>query len=266
MHFFTLMIALMYVIYRYSSLDELPKEFLPLGFIQDLFLIQAWVVPAQIHWNNVSWSVSAEWFAYIFFPLFILFAKLFTSNKSRLFAVVGLYIAMIVVGAGFCLWVLDGVFSLRSVGIFRLIFEFAMGVMTFQVYKNNVHEKPPINGFLLLIIFSTLLMPIGILWAVPLFTWLIYLIANGRFPMNRVLSLPLVVYGGKISYAIYLMHGLFLLLLGRVYPVADYVDSSVYVRLSYMGIYFTLSIASAAIAYHLVEEPLRKIIVRVFGR
>ena len=37
------------------------------NFIKAVFLVQAWGTDLHIGWNAVSWSVSAEWFAYLCF-------------------------------------------------------------------------------------------------------------------------------------------------------------------------------------------------------
>ena len=36
----------------------------------NLLLVQAWGLAPQAAWNHPSWSISAEWFAYLIFPLF----------------------------------------------------------------------------------------------------------------------------------------------------------------------------------------------------
>ncbi len=49
------------------SISE-PQNFTALGAIQDALLIRGWFVPTQ-GWNFPSWSLSAEWFAYLLFPV-----------------------------------------------------------------------------------------------------------------------------------------------------------------------------------------------------
>ena len=41
----------------------------PGGFLASLLMVQAWGDGAYATWNFVAWSVSAEWFAYLCFPL-----------------------------------------------------------------------------------------------------------------------------------------------------------------------------------------------------
>lgn len=41
------------------------------NFIATLFLVQAWLPKADMaNWNGPAWSLSAEWFAYVIFPIF----------------------------------------------------------------------------------------------------------------------------------------------------------------------------------------------------
>src|SRR6202161_3995096 len=40
----------------------------------NLLLVQAWGYAPQAGWNHPSWSISAEWFAYLSFPVFAIAA------------------------------------------------------------------------------------------------------------------------------------------------------------------------------------------------
>ena len=38
-------------------------------FVENLFLVHYWLPSFTLSWNFPSWSISAEWFAYLLFPL-----------------------------------------------------------------------------------------------------------------------------------------------------------------------------------------------------
>lgn len=47
----------------------------PLDFLYNLLLLQAWGVTDHLSFNSPSWSISAEFFCYLIFPLLMLFAR-----------------------------------------------------------------------------------------------------------------------------------------------------------------------------------------------
>ena len=58
----------------------------------NLLLVQAWGFAPVAGWNHPSWSISAEWFAYLSFPLFAFVAW---RLRNRPWAAVGLALALI---------------------------------------------------------------------------------------------------------------------------------------------------------------------------
>ena len=40
-------------------------------FVLNLLLVQTWVPDFHLNWNYPSWSISSEWFAYLFFPVVV---------------------------------------------------------------------------------------------------------------------------------------------------------------------------------------------------
>ena len=57
----------------------------------NLLLIQAWGVNSELTFNYVSWSLSAEWFAYLMFPL-----VLYAFSRGRLLGLILLLLGIIV--------------------------------------------------------------------------------------------------------------------------------------------------------------------------
>ncbi|UPK25667.1 acyltransferase family protein [Bradyrhizobium sp. 195] len=47
----------------------------PLDFLYNVLLLQAWGVTDHLSFNSPSWSISAEFFCYLIFPLLMLFAR-----------------------------------------------------------------------------------------------------------------------------------------------------------------------------------------------
>jgi peptidoglycan/LPS O-acetylase OafA/YrhL len=93
-HFVTLVTSAVLVLIA-SALNasyQAQSENTVLTFVENLFLIQAWF-GQPYSWNGVAWSVSAEWFAYLLFPLA---AVLFFRVRSLTAAIlVGLSIVIL---------------------------------------------------------------------------------------------------------------------------------------------------------------------------
>ncbi|MEX3630254.1 MAG: acyltransferase [Burkholderia sp.] len=50
--------------------------------LRNLLLLQAWRLRPSASWNDVAWSVSDEWFAYLLFPLFVALARV--RNRAQM--------------------------------------------------------------------------------------------------------------------------------------------------------------------------------------
>jgi len=46
-----------------------PENFSVEDLVRNLLLIHAWTTATLLNWNYPSWSISAEWFAYLLFPV-----------------------------------------------------------------------------------------------------------------------------------------------------------------------------------------------------
>jgi peptidoglycan/LPS O-acetylase OafA/YrhL len=70
LHLFTLCILAMIVLFvpGFSERYNVPR-FEPDAFVASLLLIQNWFYWLPGCWNAPSWSLSAEWFAYLTFPI-----------------------------------------------------------------------------------------------------------------------------------------------------------------------------------------------------
>ncbi|MFH5806624.1 acyltransferase family protein, partial [Alienimonas sp. DA493] len=58
-----------------------PEGYGAVDFLLNLALLHAWVPDFRLNWNLPSWSISAEWFAYLLFPL--LAAGLWRASAGR---------------------------------------------------------------------------------------------------------------------------------------------------------------------------------------
>lgn len=267
LHLLTLLLLFFFVLTKVplADFDQVGPTSYDLGlFLKHLFLIQTWELPAMISWNRVSWSVSAEWFAYLLFPLFVIGTRWIASRRAAISAILVLYfLTGLVVLALFELRVLDHRLWNLEIALLRIILGFSVGVIIYLLVEKipREHSSKPVSAVWVYLCLLTLLIPVGNLWGVPIFAWFIYLIAIKRSPFNSFLSQRWIVYGGKISYALYLVHGLLLEIILLAIKPEDLADAGDFVKITYMVSFVVISLLLASAAYHFVEEPCRRYIV-----
>ncbi|MBP0639331.1 acyltransferase [Cupriavidus sp. AcVe19-6a] len=106
---------------------------------------------APTGWNDVGWSVSAEWFAYVWFPLFLLAAPRLSKFRVALMAILALAVVGVVEATSPTHLSLSG-------GIARLIPEFMLGVLLCRLRE----AMPGYNGFVWGSLLSLLICAIGV--------------------------------------------------------------------------------------------------------
>jgi peptidoglycan/LPS O-acetylase OafA/YrhL len=173
----------------------------------NLALVQAWGLSPVAGWNHPSWSISAEWFAYLTFPLFA-----FAAMKLRarpLMAVAGAVALMAGLYAGFPM--LAG-FPLTKAtiawGALRIVPCFALGCALYIAWRAHVVDRRKA-------VLGALIFGAGALAAaqfgapdtliVVCFGGLIVSLAQASRAGSRLGSHAVLVYLGEISYSIYMI-------------------------------------------------------------
>ncbi|MCA1675881.1 MAG: acyltransferase [Actinobacteria bacterium] len=193
---FLIMVALFSAEILLSGASSVKSErYTPAVFISTLTMTHAWwgvtVTP-----NLPAWSISAEWFAYLLFPLLcLIIARLRVA--PLVFLVVGLGLATI--------WQ-----EVAHHHLIRVMAGFLVGMATYQVSHHSLKlVRVPVLG--------TVIIALIVLWAtlgnsprpeigIVLFAALVLTLSSERDWLCRVLSLKAIVYLGEVSYAVYMVH------------------------------------------------------------
>lgn len=234
------------------------------AYIQNLFLVHGWA-DQPYSWNGASWSVSAEWFAYLLFP-FAVVALFKVRSRGALWAGVLLPAALYI-----CLqaWVLElGTNDRPDNVLIRIAVSFTIGCFLARIFANTQtagsHWRWLTPAMLLTIITlcyvpdlagSFFILPLGVL---------VLGLAHGIDVVSRFLSHRPLVYGGEISYSLYMIHGI-VLALGRKAIPADATDWNIALNALVLLAIIGAVVLAAHILYRCVEEPSRKFI-RNLGR
>jgi peptidoglycan/LPS O-acetylase OafA/YrhL len=283
LHLFTLLLLVLIVRYLTNWGNppiplEQPRDILP-----NVFLLQSFGVCHIYNWNIPSWSISAEWGAYLLFPLLALWINRRRTSASVLLAV-------FVAAAYICImYVLPRVNPLSpstpvphnlnttfDYGYLRGIAGFVIGMLIYQLYHREsvraVFGSDRATAVIVLLVIAGLHFAINDALVVVLFAALVYNFAVNNSALHRLCNNRVLQYLGDISYSIYLM---------QIFPQEPFshgwrlpgVTGAVRGRfnidfgpgLFYCVIYLVLLVALASITYYVIERPCRKFINRHWG-
>ncbi len=181
--------------------------FVPEAIPVHLLLLNAFVPGAFLTFNIPSWSVSAEWYTYLLFPMLAWVAA--RQAWMRKLLIVGLlYVAYwgIIQFAGHN----NDLNVTNYGGISRCVVGFIIGMITFAGF-NRLRQWPGLrhSGWFAFTGGSVLLgMHLGVsdLFMVAAFPVLIFLAARNTGYVSRLLDRRLFQAIGKRSYSIYMIH------------------------------------------------------------
>ena len=204
LHLFVLSLFVLYVGAAGFVHDR--DEFHRLDYLAaSALLVQAWSPWVGLGWNVPAWSISTEMFAYLIFP-----AMAWAVERTRGRGDAGLWLA----GALGTMMLVGPVFGglsteISQFGLLRCVLEFFAGVMVQRLWE--LGSRTPGSGLAALLLGAlligsyvlgtpdTLVLPCA-------FCCLVYGFGvPGTWP-TRLLSRPLPVLLGTLSYATYLSH------------------------------------------------------------
>ncbi len=244
--------------------QPLPAGFRPDQFLANLGLLHAWSTVDRLNWNYPSWSISAEWFAY----LLLLPAAVWLLRRSASWALVALAL-----GAWFAL-----AFALLRQGqaigeqhvswaLPRITAGFLLGCATFRLARHypltpRVADAMLLASIGLIVVAAYAAAELEVLIG-PASMALVWALANpGRWG-RRVFADRGAVYWGERSYAIYMLHAPVQILINLLLLRAGLVDLSRAAGWLLFGGQVLLVLGLSAWVYYAVEAPARRAIRRL---
>jgi peptidoglycan/LPS O-acetylase OafA/YrhL len=222
-----------------------------------LTLTHAWGLASGASFNHPSWSISAEWFAYLSFPAFAFVA--WRLRERPILAVAGAAALALAIYAAF--QPLAG-FSLTEAtfrwGALRIVPCFMLGCALYLLHRRG---PLPYAGWIALACGA------GVIAAASLRLWdpIVVLLAGGLIlalgsvanERAGLLSSRAGVYLGEISYSVYMVCAPVLLLGVNVAARLTGADDKRLHVIVWLAVIAAIPVA-AALTYHLVERPARK--------
>ena len=247
---------------------------------RQLTMTQMWGKPNMLGVSYVApgWSISAEWTAYLAFPVLAVALR----PLRGLHPVVNLVLAFAAIAPLALIAYTTGPLDSESNWLLRIACGFVAGMFVALALRGVRPSERTESIGLALSATSIFLIVMLCYWAnwrrgdeladysqvaVLVFPGLIAGLAMSDRGPSRLLSTPALVYGGRISYCVYLTHYVILDVVFAVLwqnPEARSVMTPEVALLMPFLLVGTLVVS--ALLYHLVEEPARLVLVRMLGR
>jgi peptidoglycan/LPS O-acetylase OafA/YrhL len=220
-----------------------------------LLLMQAWGFIDHPVWNSVAWSISAEWFAYLLFPVFIIVVVKGNPVVRVAIATAASMIALHWVSAAQS--PTSGPAGLYRSALVMVCANFALGSAVYVARKAGIGLQAWVGtaaaGATILCAYCRWLPFFSLSFAV-----LILALASDSDWLSGLLSARVMVYLGETSYSVYMVHLLVweavAMLAGRAGVLnasgAPYVVAAALVAIA----------ATSSLLYHLIEVPARRYI------
>jgi peptidoglycan/LPS O-acetylase OafA/YrhL len=244
-----------------------------ISYVRQVLLVQLWFQPFfdLSSWDGPAWSISAEWLAYLLFGLLVLVIhRVQHATRAR-----GLILLAFAAS-------LPPVVLLLSSGVFytpwswlpRIVTQFAAGALACAAVRRlrPTERGRRIAGYLSLFLAVAI---VGILYLLRdhpitgvydsggvvdlLFVPLVITLALGIGSLPRLLSTRLMVYGGEISFCLYMLHEL--VHTSWTWAVVNFhlqpwVPDNPW-KWNIFGL-LAIAVALSILLYHSVEEPARR--------
>lgn len=279
LHLLTLVAAIILFYISTEPVDPVSARVCnPMAIPTNLLLLHSFGFHSIFTWNVPSWSISAEWWAYMVFPFL---ALLLAKNKK-----IGLIMISLIATALYFLIVfvlprtnpfapeipylnhdLDVTFDY---GYLRGLAGFMMGMLVYVAYQNkkisNFFSKDSVA--IACIIILVILMHFGFndLIYIPLFMFIVLCFSANDGVITKICSLKPLQYLGNISYSVYMVHILiifyvgdyFLETLGITFKVNQDHQVSFNFGLWASTLFALLVIVVSTITYYSIEKPCRR--------
>jgi len=222
-----------------------------------IFMVHAWGFASEAGFNHPSWSISAEWFAYLLFPVFAAMAWGMRRRPAAAVAgavafMIALYLAFEAI-VGFPLTL-----ATFAWGALRIVPCFLLGCALYLVHRRAPLPRPGLVAALCgaaMIALASINAWDGFI--VPLAGGLI--LALGSLPNERAgwLSSKAGVYLGEISYSVYMVCVPVKLVGMTLAARLTGAEDKLLHPLAWLAVVACIPL-TAALTYHLIERPARK--------
>lgn len=233
-----------------------------------LLMVHAWGTTPTVGWNFPSWSISAEWLAYLLFTL-VAGVVLEAKRWSGAFAVGAIALCL------FSFWALDNLSAVfpgvgqnfsqmtAQIGALRILPSFLLGVALYAFGRE--HAAPKSWAWPIVAVSAGWVVAVTTLGWWEGLTWfglagvLYGLAETSRHGVDAPMSGRIFVFLGAASYALYMIHlPIDIVWFHALERFGVTETSDLAPRVGAMVGVFVVCIAASMVAYLVIEEPARK--------
>jgi peptidoglycan/LPS O-acetylase OafA/YrhL len=244
--------------------QDVPKQAFLLGAWS---LTYSWGTENGGTWNTPAWSISAEWFVYVLFPV-IAPILLFARGAVRSLAVAAGALGVLAVVFTFAGWPLHTAIGISA--LIRVVCEFICGAalcratVDMRGLPRFTGDALGISAFLIIAVCASTRQSAFL--SLPFVALAVWGSATAEGPLARLLSSTVSVWFGEISYSIYMVHQPVLLVLRRGWERAGYLGWPQPARMLAILVTIAIVVLVAATMFYLVEWPVRARLRDRFGK
>jgi peptidoglycan/LPS O-acetylase OafA/YrhL len=214
LHLFTLLIyiSIPVSLLLFSQQGILTGKFDLLSFLFNMLLIDAWGIESELTWNIPSWSISAEWLAYLCFPfLAYVISKYLQSLIYKIIAFLILWVLF--VSSFYFLGYSSVGNNVAGMAVIRCVFQFSLGCILGSIYLMDL--KILLSALMRRILLSIGLVCFSLMFLSGVLDFVIIGLSFGAIILsvslsegmvNKILLNPFFTLLGKISYSTYMIH------------------------------------------------------------
>ncbi|MEM6104960.1 acyltransferase [Mycobacterium sp. 050272] len=245
------------------------------SYIRQVLLVQLWFEPFfdGTSWDGPAWSISAEWLAYLLFGVLALVVfrmKLATRARTLMWLAVAASLPPVV------MLLASGHFYTPWSWLPRIVTQFVAGALACAAVRRLrlTDRGRHFAGYLSLLLLAAVVAVLYWFNVHPisgvvendsgglvdvLFVPLVITLAVGLGSLPRLLSTRVMVYGGQISFCLYMVHELVHTSWGwavEQFELTPWQSDSPW-KWNVLGL-LAIALALSSLLYHVVEEPARR--------
>lgn len=227
------------------------------AFVANLLLVHSWGLLDSLSWNLPSWSISAEWLAYLCFPVL---AVLLLRIRSAALAIVCAGASILGIILAFRAFGLPNTHAFQGYALIRVAGGFSCGAFLYLVYRSRALARLP-WGAIATAAFAVLCAQLWV-WrspfaALPTMAVLILALAEGKGPVARAFASRPAVRLGDISYSLYMVHMIVMEVVYTPIKISGLRDMSGWPILAAYAATLAAIALATWLTHRLVERPAR---------
>ena len=241
------------------------------SYVRQLLLVQLWFQPYFdfSSWDGPAWSISAEWLAYLLFaPLVLVIFRISHATRARSM----MWLAVAASLPPVLLLLSSGQFYTPWSWLPRIVMQFTAGALVAAA----VGRLQPSDrarrcaGYVSVLLIGAIVGLMYLLYAHPLpdvtdsgglvdvlFVPLVMTLAIGTGSLPGLLSTRLMIFGGQISFCLYMVHEMVHTVWGWAAEQFRLTLSGPEGKFVVLGL-LAIALGAAIVLFYVVEEPARR--------